>query len=308
MHELSRRQILKLGLVSASMSFIPRSSVLYAQDPPQLLRTIPASGEQISAVGLGTYRRFDIGSDRDQLAAARDVLRMFVARGGTMVDSSPMYGNAERIVGELVTDLGVVDKIFFATKVWTRGLDAGKRQMEESFELMATPRIDLMQVHNLVDTRTQLDSIRTLVEQGRVRYVGITHYTSSAFDDMIDWMNKEKLDYVQFPYSIVSRQAERRLLPAAIDRGVATIAHRNFEQGALFRKVKGRPLPAWAAEFDCATWGNFFLKYVLSQPGITNVIPATRKLKHLSDNMNAGTGKLPDAGLRKKMISYFESL
>ena len=219
-----------------------------------------------------------------------------------------MYGYAEKVVGELVTDLDIVDQIFFATKVWTRGQAAGRRQMEESFELMETPRIDLMQVHNLVDTRTQLNSIRELVAQGRVRYVGITHYTSSAFDALIDWMSSEKLDYVQFPYSIVSRQAEQRLIPVAADQGVAAIAHRNFEQGALFRKVRGRQLPAWAAEFDCTTWGNFFLKYVLSEPGITNVVPATRNPKHLNDNMNAGTGTLPDPDMRKKMVAYVEAL
>ena len=208
----------------------------------------------------------------------------------------------------VVSDLDVAERVFFATKVWTTGQDKGMDQMTDSFRLMATQRIDLMQVHNLVDTATQLRSIRRLVEEDRVRYVGITHYTPSAFEDLEYWIKNEKLDYVQFPYSIVSRQAEKRLLAVAADHGVATIAHRNFERGSLFRKVKNEPLPDWVIEFDCQTWGNFFLKYVIADPRITNVIPATRKVKHLMDNMNAGIGALPDQAMRQKMVAFMQNL
>jgi diketogulonate reductase-like aldo/keto reductase len=303
-----RRQVLKLGLAAAGAMMLPGLKPALADSNGQLMRTIPSSGEKIPAVGLGTSRTFDVGSGESELAPLREVVRLFVERGGTMVDSSPMYGKSERVVGDLLTGLDVGDRIFFATKVWTTGQSAGKAQMDASFRLMATNHIDLMQVHNLVDTRTQLASIRALVEQGRVRYVGITHYTPGAFDDVASWIAKEKIDYVQFPYSIAARQAEQRLLSVAAEHGVATIAHRNFERGRLFGKVKGKALPDWAAEFDCATWSNFFLKYVLGEPRITNVIPATRKVKHLNDNMNAGLGRLPDPAMRRKMVTYIENL
>ena len=303
-----RRQVLKLGLAAAGAMMLPDLKPALADGNRQLARTIPSSGENIPAVGLGTSRTFDVGSGESELAPLREVVRSFVERGGTMVDSSPMYGKSERVVGDLVTGLNVGDRIFFATKVWTTGKSAGEAQMDDSFRLMATDHIDLMQVHNLVDTRTQLASIRDLVEKGRMRYVGITHYTPGAFDDLASWIAKEKIDYVQFPYSIAARQAEQRLLSVAADHGVATIAHRNFERGRLFGKVKGKALPDWAADFDCATWSNFFLKYVLGEPRITNVIPATRKVKHLNDNMNAGLGRLPDPAMRRKMVAYIENL
>jgi diketogulonate reductase-like aldo/keto reductase len=303
-----RRQVLKAGLAAAGAMMLPGLKTTLADGNRQLMRAIPSSGESIPAVGLGTSRTFDVNSSDSELAPLREVVRSFIERGGTMVDSSPMYGRAERVVGDLLPGLNVGDRIFFATKVWTTGKSAGKAQMEDSFRLMATDHIDLMQVHNLVDTRTQLASIRDLVEQGRVRYVGITHYTPGAFDDLASWIVKEKIDYVQFPYSIAARQAEQRLLSVAADHGVAAIAHRNFERGRLFGKVRGKALPDWSAEFDCVSWGNFFLKYVLGEPRITNVIPATRKVKHLNDNMNAGLGRLPDPAMRRKMVAYIESL
>ena len=308
MHDTNRRQWLKFCLMAAGTSLMPALSSIAAQTSLQRLRTIPSSGEKIPVMGLGTARTFNVGKSEEALAPLMDVMRFFVQRGGTMVDSSPMYGRAERVVGDLVSNLGIADRIFFATKVWTRGKRQGRDQMQDSFRLMATDHIDLMQVHNLVDTRTQLKSIRDLIEHDKVRYIGITHHTPGAFDELESWIKKEKLDYVQFPYSIVNRQAEARLLPVAAEYGVATIAHRNFERGRLFGKVLGKPLPDWAKEFDCETWGNFFLKYVIAHPHITNAIPATKKTKHLIDNMNAGLGRLPDVELRKKMIAYVERL
>ena len=278
MYNEQRRRLLGLGFGAlAGALTLPWSSRVYPAGGEALKRTIPSSGEAIPAVGLGTARTFDWRGSGEKLKPLRDVMHSFIERGGTMVDSSPMYGEAERVVGELVTDLDIADRVFFATKVWTNGRESGKAQMEDSFQLMATDRIDLMQVHNLRDTNTHLESIRALVDAGRVRYVGITHYTPGAFKELESLIRREKLDYVQFPYSIASRQAEDRLLAATVDHGVATIAHRNFEKGSLFRKVKGKTLPDWAAEFDCTSWGNFFLKYLLADPRITNVIPATTK-------------------------------
>jgi diketogulonate reductase-like aldo/keto reductase len=309
MHSKGRRRLLRLGLAAAAGSLmLPFKSGLSSSVERTLMRPIPSSGEMIPAVGLGTARTFNTGASGGKLAPLEEVMRAFVELGGTMVDSSPMYGEAERVVGELVTRLGIRDRIFFATKVWTTGESSGRAQMEDSFRLMATERIDLMQVHNLTDTATQLRSIRELMAQGRVRYAGVTHYTPGAFAALESWISKERLDYVQFPYSIASREAEARLLAAAADHGVATIAHRNFEKGRLFRRVKGVPLPDWAAEFDCGSWGNFFLKYLLGDPRVTNVIPATTKVRHLNDNMNAGTGRLPDQSLRRRMVEFIEGL
>ncbi|MDJ0955626.1 MAG: aldo/keto reductase [Arenicellales bacterium] len=308
MYDTSRRRWLKFCLATAGISFIPKLPLAMTQTNVQRQRVIPSSGEEIPVMGLGTARTFNVGRSENALAPLMQVMQLFIERGGTMVDSSPMYGQAERVVGDLVSSLDIADQIFFATKVWTRGKQEGMEQMENSFKLMATNHIDLMQVHNLVDTRTQLKSIRDLVERKKVRYIGITHHTPGAFDELESWIKKEKLDYVQFPYSIVNRQAETRLLPVAEEYGVATIAHRNFERGRLFGKVLGKKVPEWAKEFDCETWGNFFLKYIIAHPHITNVIPATKKSKHLIDNMNAGLGRLPDPEQRKKMVAYVERL
>ena len=308
MNNQERRNWLKRCLIVLGMSLLPIPRHALAQTDGQRQRVIPSSGEKITVMGLGTSRVFNVGRSDTALAPLMEVMRLFVERGGTMVDSSPMYGQAERVVGDLVSKLKVTDRIFFATKVWTRGEQAGNAQMADSFRLMGTRRIDLMQVHNLVDTKTQLQSIRSFIDNGSIRYAGITHYTPSAFDDLEAWIKKEKLDYVQFPYSIASRQAEKRLLSVAADHGVATIAHRNFERGRLFAKIKGKALPDWVKEFDCVSWGNFFLKYIIADPRITNVIPATRKGKHLMDNMNAGLGRLPDAAQRHQMVVYFEQL
>lgn len=274
----------------------------------QRTRTIPSTGESIPVMGLGTARTFDVAMTEAELQPLRAVTRLFVERGGTMIDSSPMYGRAEEVVGRLAVDLQVQDRIFYATKVWTRGREAGMQQMNESFQRMRTAFVHLMQVHNLSDTATQIRNIRALQDAGKVRYIGITHYTTGAFDDLEAWMRKEKLDYVQFPYSITDREAEARLLPAARDLGVAVIAHRNFGNGSLFRRVRGVALPAWATEFDCRTWGNFFLKYLLGEPAVTNLIPATSDPRHLTDNMNAGAGRIPEPSMRVRMVQFFEAL
>lgn len=306
-HLLTRRQVLKLmtgtGMMLAAGPLLGKSA-----SPSIRRRPIPSSGEHIPIVGLGTYQTFDVGNNPEAREPVKEVLRRFVELGGSVVDSSPMYGNAETVLGDLATELGVHDELFLATKVWTRGREEGIRQMERSLQRLRSDRIDLMQVHNLVDWRTHLKTLRQWKDQGHIRYLGITHYTAHAYDDLEQIMRNHELDFVQLNYSIASREAERRLLPLAKERGIAILVNRPYQQGALFRRVRGKELPAWATEFDCASWGQFFLKYILSHPAATCVIPATSNPRHLRDNMQAGYGRLPDAEERQRMVTYFKEL
>jgi diketogulonate reductase-like aldo/keto reductase len=231
------------------------------------------------------------------------VLRRFVDLGGRVVDSSPMYGAAESVVGDLAADLGVRERLWVATKVWTSGRAAGIAQMERSLQRLRGPRVDLMQVHNLVDWRTHLATLRAWKDAGRVRYIGVTHYTASAYDELERILRAEALDFVQLNYSVVEREAERRLLPLARDRRVAVLVNRPFAEGALFARVRGRPLPAWAADVDCASWAQLFLKWIVAHPAVTCVIPATSRPPHLEDNMQAGAGRLPDAAARDRIAA-----
>lgn len=275
---------------------------------PQLMRAIPRSGEKIPALGLGTARTFDVRLDPALLAPRREVVRLLFREGGTLIDSSPMYGEAERVTGRLLSDLGLHPKAFLATKVWTRGREAGVAQMRESMRLLRAKKIDLMQVHNLSDTATQLRTLREWKDKGIIRYIGITHYGVHAFDEMSEWIKREPIDFVQFPFSIAVRDAEKRFMPFCADKGVATLVNRPYENGNLFRAVRGRKIPEWVSEFGAESWGQFFLKYILSNPAATCVIPATRKPKHLLDNMGAGRGPLPDARARQKMVRLWESV
>jgi diketogulonate reductase-like aldo/keto reductase len=272
------------------------------------MRTVPHSGEQLPAIGLGTYRTFDVDSDARSRAGVKEVLRQFVEIGGRVIDSSPMYGRAETVMGDLTAALAVQDKIFYATKVWTSGRDAGIRQMQQSMRRLRVERIDLMQIHNLVDWQTHIKTLYAWKQEGRIRYIGITHYTSSAFDELAAIMKTESADFVQLPYSVASREAENTLLPLAAERGIAVLVNEPFEQGSLFRLVRGRPLPPWAAEFDCRSWAQFFLKYVLAHAAVTCPIPATSNPEHLVDDMQAGLGRLPDAAQRKRMAEYVQAL
>jgi len=266
-------------------------------------RPIPSAGETIPVVGLGTWRTFDVGASASERQPLRDVLQRFVALGGRVIDSSPMYGAAETVAGDLATDLGVGDRLFVATKVWTSGREAGVAQMEQSFRRLRTRRVDLMQIHNLVDWRTHLGTLREWKRAGRIRYLGVTHYTASAYGDLERVLRAEALDFVQVNYSVGEREAERRLLPLARDRGVAVLVNRPFSEGDMFRRVRGRPLPAWAAEIECESWAQLFLKWILAHPAVTCVIPATSRVQHLADNMNAGRGRLPDAATRDHMVA-----
>ena len=267
-------------------------------------RPIPRSGELLPIVGVGTWQTFDVGPKAPERAGLKEVLKLFVELGGSVVDSSPMYGEAERVVGDLTAELGLRDKLFFATKVWTSGRQSGIRQMEDSLRLMRTARIDLMQVHNLLDLDTHLKTLREWKAAGRIRYLGITHYHSGAYAELERLVKTRQFDFVQFNYSMAEREAEARLLPLAADTGTAVLVNRPFAQASLFGDVKGRELPAWAAEFDCASWAQFFLKYLLAHPAVTCAIPGTRRPAHLKDNMQAGLGRLPDAAMRRRMVEY----
>jgi aryl-alcohol dehydrogenase-like predicted oxidoreductase len=273
-----------------------------------LNRRIPSSGELLPVIGLGTWRTFDIGTDPAERAPVREVLRRFVGQGGTLIDSSPMYGRAESVVGELAADLGVAQKLFYATKVWTTGREAGIRQMRQSFRRMRVARMDLMQVHNLLDLQTHRKTLRAWKKEGRVRYVGITHSQDHAHDALAGLIETREFDFVQLNYSLAEREAERRLLDLAADTGSAVLVNRPFAHGALFQRVRGQKLPGWCAEFDCTSWAQFFLKYLLAHPAVTCVIPATRNPDHLVDNMMAGTGRLPDAATRRKMAAWVDAL
>jgi len=311
--DLSRRAILRLtaGLAAATLVRPARAAPASHQAPhqaPQLMRKIPKTGETLPAIGLGSWQTFDVGMASSERSAQREVLKRFAEQGGRVVDSSPMYGESESVIGDLAADLRLTDKLFLATKVWTSGREDGIRQMEQSFRRLRTKRMDLMQVHNLVDWQTHLKTLRDWKAQGKVRYIGITHYTESAYDALARVMASEDIDFVQFNYNIVARAAERRLLPLARERNIAVLVNKPFEKADLFDKVRGKDLPAWAAEFDCASWAQFFLKFILAHPAVTCAIPATSKPRHLLDNMQAGRGRLPDAATRERMAKLVREL
>ena len=266
-----------------------------------LRRPIPRTSESLPVIGLGTWQTFDVGRSESERAPLRDVLRELVRGGGNVVDSSPMYGQSERVVGDLAAVLALHKDLFLATKVWTSGREAGIRQMEQSFKLLRTKRMDLMQVHNLVDWRTHLATLRQWKEQGKVRYIGVTHYTASAYDDLARVLESEELDFVQINYSVAEREAERRILPLAAERRIAVLVNRPFAQAGLFRNVRDKSLPPWAKEIGCASWAQFFLKFVISHPAVTCAIPGTSKVEHLMENMQAGVAPLPDAAARERM-------
>ena len=262
----------------------------------------------LPVVGLGTYQNFDVGSGASERAPMKEVLRLFAQQGGKLIDSSPMYGPSESVVGDLAAELGITARLFTATKVWTSGREAGIRQMEESLRRMKVSRMDLMQIHNLLDWKTHLHTLKQWKAAGRIRYIGITHYHSGAYAELERLMRTKDFEFVQFNYSIAEREAEERILPLAREIGIAVIVNRPFAQASLFSRVRGKEVPAWAAEFDCKSWAQFFLKYILSHSAVTCVIPATGKPHHLLDNMGAGTGKLPDEVMRRKMSAFMDSL
>ena len=273
-----------------------------------LQRTIPSSGESLPVVGLGTWQAFDVGSTPAERQPLEEVLALFAELGGRVVDSSPMYGRAEQVIGEIATKLDLHQALFLATKVWTTGKQAGIDSMERSLAKLQIKRIDLMQVHNLVDAQTHLATLRDWKQQGRARYLGITHYASSAYGEVAKLLRSEKLDFVQINYSLLEREAEGQILPLARDRGVAVIVNRPFGGGDLFARVRQKPLPEWAAEFDCHSWAQFLLKWIIAHPAVTCAIPATSNARHLEDNMQSGVGRLPDEKQRQRMVEIVSAL
>ena len=270
-----------------------------------LQRTIPSTGEKLPAIGVGTWQTFNVGAAESDRKPLKDVLQKMIGMGSKVIDSSPMYGNSEGVVGDLSVEAGVNEKLFIATKVWTSGEDEGIRQMNQSFDLLKRKKMDLMQVHNLVDWQTHIKTLRKWKEEDKVKYIGITHYTDNSHGTLANIIKNNPIDFVQVNYNLADWNAEKELFPVAVERKVAIIVNRPFEEGTLFQRVKGKELPAWAADFDCKSWAQFFLKFILSHPAVICTIPGTSNITHLVDNLGAAMGKLPDGKQRDQMKSYF---
>jgi diketogulonate reductase-like aldo/keto reductase len=294
-----RRAFLKAAAAIGAGTWIPALA-----QAKHLKRTIPSSGEQIAAIGLGTWQAFDVARDPGAKSQAREALKLFAQMGGEMIDSSPMYGSSESVAGELCAELGLHRRLFVATKVWTRGRAEGIAQMNDSMRKLRTElkgALDLMQVHNLLDAATHLATLREWKKEGRVRYIGITHYHAGAHADLEAALDKGGIDFIQVNYSLAEPEAGRRLLDAARGAGAAVIVNRPFAEGALFSRVAGRAVPAFAADIGCRSWAQLFLKWIVSHPAVTCVIPGTRDPRHVADNLGALSGPLPDAALRKRI-------
>ena len=302
-----RRRFLKqtVGLTAAAMSW---PAVLAAKNLAPIKKAIPKTGEQLPVIGMGTSRTFDVGNDQALRAQLADVLQTFFEHGGAVIDSSPMYGNAEQVTGDLLKTINNKQALFAATKVWTWGKQEGIAQMQQSSQRMGVKVFDLMQIHNLRDWEVHLETLKTWKAEGKVRYIGITTSHGRFHDELEVILENEPFDFVQFSYNILNRTVEQRLLPIARERGIATLVNRPFARGELFSLVKGRALPDWSSEVDIRSWGQFFLKFVVSHPDVTCAIPATSKPHHMLDNMAAGFGQLPDATMRARMLAYINSL
>lgn len=292
-------------------SFVAAASALLAApslraQPATLTRTIPRTGERLPAVGMGTWLTFDVGEAPAERAQRRRVLEEFFAGGGGMIDSSPMYGRAEKVVGDLLRQVPHAGRLFSATKVWTAFDRVGRAQMEESLKLWRLARFDLQQIHNLLNWRGHVKSLREWKGEGRVRYIGITTSHGRAHDELEAILRREPFDFVQFTYSLADRSVEQRLLPLAAERGIAVIANRPFDGGALLDRLQGKKLPPWAREIDCANWAQFCLKWIVAHPAVTCAIPATTNPAHMAENMGALRGGQPDAGMRRRMLEYVE--
>jgi diketogulonate reductase-like aldo/keto reductase len=302
-----RRRFLKqsVGLTAAAMSW---PAVLAAKNLAPIKKAIPKTGEQLPVIGMGTSRTFDVGNDQALRAQLADVLQTFFEHGGAVIDSSPMYGNAEQVTGDLLKTINNKQALFAATKVWTWGKQEGIAQMQQSSQRMGVKVFDLMQIHNLRDWEVHLETLKAWKAEGKVRYIGITTSHGRFHDELEVILENEPFDFVQFSYNILNRTVEQRLLPIARERGIATLVNRPFARGELFSLVKGRALPDWSSEVDIRSWGQFFLKFVVSHPDVTCAIPATSKPHHMLDNMAAGFGQLPDATMRARMLAYINSL
>ena len=304
---MTRRQFLEASAATALLGSLA-PAINRAAEPGVIRKTIPSSGERLAVIGLGTSRTFDIAPGDAADSPLVEVMRAFFDRGGQLIDSSPMYGNAEAVTGVLLNKVSDTRGLFTATKVWTNGKDSGIRQMQDSMRHFGVERIDLMQIHNLRDWRTHIETLAEWKADGRIRYIGITTSHGRYHDELELLLQELPLDFVQFSYNIGNRDVEQDLLPLAAERGIATLINRPYQRGSLFRVVRGKPLPDWAREIDCTSWGQFFLKFIAAHPAVTCIIPATTKVKHMIDNMGAGFGRLPDEAMRRRMIAYLESI
>jgi diketogulonate reductase-like aldo/keto reductase len=305
---LSRRRFLAATATTA-LGLLMRPPWLHAATLPAITRAIPASGERLPVIGMGTSSTFDVAPDADSLAQLLPVLQAFFEHGGGVIDTSPMYGYAEAMLGELLRAVPHDrQRLFAATKVWTWGREEGEQQMQESMRLTGIERFDLIQIHNLRDWQVHLETLQEWKHAGKVRYIGITTSHGRDHLELALALETAPFDFVQLSYNITDREAEQRLLPLAQERGIAVLVNRPFRRGELFQIVHGRDLPDWAAEFDCSSWAQFFLKFVVSHPVVTCAIPASSKVRHLVDNMAAGTGRLPDAAMRKRMLQFIEKI
>lgn len=305
---LNRRQLLQLSATAAAMGGLGLGTRAPASTPDLITKAIPSSGEALPVIGMGTSRTFDVDASDEAIGPLKAVLENFFEAGGSVIDSSPMYGKAESRVGDILKELQPRPPVFAATKVWTEGREAGIAQMEESARRMAVERFDLIAVHNLVDWKTQLDTLKRWKDEGKVRYIGITTSHGRDHEEFLHVMRNEPLDFVQFSYNIDDRVAEEALLPTAAERGIATMINRPYQRGSLFGMTRGRDLPDVAQDIDCSSWGQFFLKFIVGHPAATCVIPATSKLRHMEDNMQANFGRLPDAAQREEMLRVFSAL
>jgi len=299
----NRREFIAAG---AALGALP--GLVHADEARGMLtKLIPATGESLPVIGLGTYSVFDVDSTTEAIANSKEIVERLIGAGGSLLDTSPMYNRSERVIGDVI-EAGVErSDVFLATKVWTDGRDAGIKQMNRSAELMRAEVIDLMQVHNLRDTAVHMRTIREWQDEERIRYSGLTHYTAGAHDALAREMAEFKPQFIQINYSLGEREAENRVLPLAKELGIAVLINRPFQAGQLFRAVAGKELPEFAREF-ADSWGQFFLKFIVSHPAVTCAIPATSKPHHMADNLGAGFGTMPDASMRERMADYFSSL
>ena len=304
--KISRRDVLKVSAAAGAAAALGPRYIL-AQSGRVILKAIPSSGEGIPPVGIGT-NRYGVGESEDERAPLRDTIKRFVELGGRVIDTAPVYRTSEAVLGDLISGLGIRDSLFLATKTDMRGSVQGADSYQASLNNLKTDRLDVVMVHNLVNAGSELASLREWQQDGRIKYVGITTSQARQFEDMEKLMTSEKLDFVQLNYSIDDREAANRLLPLAADRGIAVMVNLPFGRGNLFEKTSGIELPDYAAEFDCHSWGQFFLKYIVSHPSVTVAIPGTRKVSHVEDNFGAAMGGLPDAGLRSRMEQTFDAM
>jgi len=307
---MSRREFINVAFALGAGLTLPFSKVGDANaTSSQNYKTILKTGEKIAVIGMGTSRTFDASDNTGLLLRLEQVMQTFFDMGGEMIDSSPMYGTSQKVIGQLLPGLKAnKENLFAATKVWIEGKQEGIDQMEQSQQLWGIKNFDLMQIHNMVDWENHYETLNQMKADGKIRYIGITTSHGRFHKKLEDILSKHDFDFVQLSYNIANRSVESPLLSIALEKGISVIANRPYQRGDLFRKVKGKALPAWTEEFDCNSWGQYFLKYVVSHPAITCAIPATTKVKHMKDNMLAGRGRLPTAKQRIQMLKYFESL